>query len=37
MTKDSISAKPMIIGTKILPEAAGFLAIPSRAEAAALP
>ena len=37
ITRDSIRARPKIIGVKILPEAAGFLAIPSKAEAAALP
>ncbi len=31
MTRDSIIARPMIIGVTILPEALGFLAIPSNA------
>ena len=37
MTSDSMSARPTIIGTKILPEACGLRAIPSRAEPAARP
>ena len=37
MTRDSIRARPTIIGTKILPDACGLRAIPSRAEPAARP
>src|SRR5215469_16267937 len=37
MTSDSMSARPTIIGTKILPDACGLRAIPSRAEPAARP
>src|SRR3989338_6521354 len=36
-TSDSISARPMIIGTKIFCWAVGFRAMPSRAPAAVLP
>ena len=32
MTSDSVSARPMIIGVKILPEAWGLRAMPSSAE-----
>ena len=37
MTRDSIIARPRIIGVMILPEAPGFLPMPSRAEPMALP
>ena len=37
MTSDSMSARPTIIGTKILPEACGLRAMPSSAEPAARP